>query len=52
LQVMEENGKYVLRDNVSRDEEAQSALKTVFKDGKLIREYTLSEIRERINSDQ
>jgi nicotinamide phosphoribosyltransferase len=52
LQVIEENGKYVLRDNVSRDEEAQSALKTVFKDGKLIREYTLTEIRERINSHQ
>jgi nicotinamide phosphoribosyltransferase len=48
LQVMEENGKYVLRDNVSKEEEASSSLTTVFKDGKLIREYTLNEIRERI----
>lgn len=51
LQVIEENGKYVLRDNVSREEEDQSALKTVFKDGKLIREFTLSEIRERIGRE-
>jgi nicotinamide phosphoribosyltransferase len=48
LQVIEENGKYVLRDNVTKEEEARSSLTTVFKDGKLIREYTLNEIRERI----
>lgn len=49
LQVIEENGKYVLRDNVTREEESRSALVTVFKNGKLTREYSLHEIRERIS---
>lgn len=37
-----------LKDDVSWEEEAQGALKMVFKDGNLIEEYTLQEIRNRL----
>ncbi len=52
LQVTSENGRYVLRDRVSWNEEKQGELKTVFKDGKLLRESTLKEIRERLNENR
>jgi nicotinamide phosphoribosyltransferase len=45
LQVKKQNGKYVLYDKVSWEEEKQSELKTVFKDGKLVKDFTLKEIR-------
>lgn len=45
LCVKKEHGKYVLYDKVSPEEEAQSELKTVFKDGKITREFSLAEIR-------
>ncbi|HLP37089.1 nicotinate phosphoribosyltransferase [Lacibacter sp.] len=48
LQVKKENGSYVLIDKVGWEEEQQSELKTVFKDGNLVKEWTLGEIRERI----
>lgn len=48
LCVKEENDKYVLHDKVSWQEEKESALETVFKDGKLVKEYTLQEIRARL----
>ena len=48
LQVKEENGSFVLHDNVSREEEADSALQTVFKDGRLVKEYSLTEIRKKL----
>jgi nicotinamide phosphoribosyltransferase len=48
LKVVHENGRYVLYDNVSWQEEQQSALQTVFKDGKLVKEWTLAEVRERL----
>ena len=48
LCVKEENNKYVLHDKVSWAEEKNSALQTVFKDGKLVKEYSLTEIRERL----
>lgn len=49
LCVKNENGKYILYDRVSWQEENQSELKTVFKDGKLVKEYSLNEIRTRLN---
>ena len=52
LQVIKENERYILRDRVSWNDEAQSELKTVFKDGKLIREFTLKEIRQRLNENR
>jgi nicotinamide phosphoribosyltransferase len=45
LSVQKENNRYVLYDKVSWEQEAASELKTVFKDGKLIKEFTLTEIR-------
>lgn len=47
IRIEEENGKYVAYD---QDAELQGCLKTVFVDGELVREYSLSEIRERVNS--
>jgi nicotinamide phosphoribosyltransferase len=46
LQVTAENGTFILRDNVSREQEKNSALQTVFKNGKLVKEYSLQEIRK------
>ena len=48
--VEKEDGKYVAYDQQTKDAELQGCLKTVFVDGELVREYSLSEIRERVNS--
>lgn len=48
LQVKKENEKYVLHDKASWEEEKDSELKTVFKDGKLVKDFSLREIRERL----
>ncbi len=47
------NGKgiYELKDNCTKEEEAKGELKTVFKDGKLLADFSLSEIRNRIAGD-
>ncbi|MEO7522740.1 MAG: nicotinate phosphoribosyltransferase [Ferruginibacter sp.] len=45
LQVKKENGKFVLYDKVSWKEEEDSELKTVFKDGKIVKEFSLAEVR-------
>lgn len=50
IRVEKEDGKYVAYDQQTKDAELQGCLKTVFVDGELVREYSLSEIRERINS--
>lgn len=42
-------GKYYAKDEVSFEEEQEGELKTVFKDGNLYVNWTLKEIRERIN---
>jgi nicotinamide phosphoribosyltransferase len=42
------DGNYVMEDQVSWDEEAKGALVTVFKDGKMYNECSLTEIRERL----
>lgn len=43
-------GKLELKDQCSWEEEAQGELKTVFKDGKVVTDWTLQEIRERIKT--
>lgn len=49
LQVkLDKNGEYVLRDQVSWEEEEDSELKTVFENGKIVRETSLAEIRTRL----
>ena len=50
IRVEEENGKYVAYDQQTKDAELEGCLKTVFVNGDLVREYSLSEIRERVNS--
>src|SRR6218665_139244 len=45
------DGKYHLTDNVSWEEEKQGELKEVFRDGKLLVDQSLSEIRTRVKSD-
>ncbi|WP_343631452.1 nicotinate phosphoribosyltransferase [Fluviicola sp.] len=42
------NGTYVLQDQVSWEEEKQGALKEVFRDGKLLVDQSLAEVRERV----
>jgi nicotinamide phosphoribosyltransferase len=46
LQVKKEHGKYVLVDRAGKEAEASGELKTVYKNGTIIREYTLAEIRK------
>lgn len=48
LQVKLEDNKYILVDKVTWEEEKNSELKTVFKDGKLVKELSLSEIRNNV----
>lgn len=43
------NDNYVAIDQVSEEEEKTGCLETVFKDGVLCKDYTLAEIRERVN---
>lgn len=42
------NGEYVLKDQCSPEEEDGGELVTVFEDGKIIKEYSLKEIRRRV----
>lgn len=50
IAIYEENGTYVAKDCVSEAEEMVGALEPVFVNGKLVRDNSLSEIRERVNS--
>lgn len=45
------DGEYVLKDQCTLEEEAGGELKTVFEDGKLIYETSLTEIRERVSKN-
>lgn len=49
LSVTEVNGELILKDECSWEEEKQGLLQTVFKNGKVINEQSLSQIRTRIN---
>lgn len=44
-------GKLALKDQCTWEEEGQGELKTVFKDGKLMVDWTLAEIRERLKAE-
>ncbi|HRD82965.1 MAG TPA: nicotinate phosphoribosyltransferase [Saprospiraceae bacterium] len=48
MQLRKENGRYHLLDEVSREEEKEGELKEVFRDGKLLTEFSLAEIRKNI----
>ena len=47
LQVVTENGQFVLKDQVSKEAELESELKTVFRNGSSITTTSLTKIRER-----
>ncbi len=51
LKIELENGEYKLYDQVSWEEEKQGELKEVFKDGKVLIEEKLSEIRNRMREN-
>ncbi len=42
------NEDFTLSENVTKDEEKEGLLKTVFKDGVIVKEASLSEIRNRL----
>jgi nicotinamide phosphoribosyltransferase len=48
LMIYQEDGIFKVKDRCSWEEESQGLLQTVFENGKLIRETTLSEIRNRL----
>lgn len=48
LRVELENGKYVLYDQQTPEQEEQGELKTVFKDGLLLVDHSLEDIRQRV----
>jgi nicotinamide phosphoribosyltransferase len=49
IRVYKDNGKLYAQDCVSREDEKDSLLQTVFKDGVLCKEYTLSKVRQNVN---
>ncbi len=49
MQVTEVNGALVMKDQCTWEEEKQGLLQTVFENGKIVKEQSLAEIRERIN---
>ncbi len=49
LSVYEENGTLMLKDQCTWEEEKEGLLQTVFENGKVVNEQSLSEIRARIN---
>lgn len=50
IAIYEENGTYVAKDCISEAEEMTGALEPVFVNGSLVKDYSLSEIRERIDA--
>ena len=48
MKVEKSNGVYTLRDQVSWEEEQEGELKEIFRDGKLLIDQSLAEIRERV----
>ena len=50
IKIEKTKGRYILKDQVSWEEEQQGELKEVFKDGELLINNTLHEIRRRIKN--
>ncbi len=51
MKIVKENGKYKLIDQVSWEEEKEGELREVYRDGKLLVDDSLSEIRARLKSE-
>ena len=50
MKITLENGRYFLTDNVSWEEERQGELREVFRDGRLLVDQSLAEIRARVRA--
>lgn len=50
IQLFTENGKVTFKDECSLEEENEGLLQTIFEDGTLVKEQSLQEIRERMNT--
>ena len=48
--VQDDGDKYVAEDQVTKEQEEKGYLQTVFEDGKLVKEWTLSEIRSAVDN--
>ncbi len=48
ISVVKEDGKYVAYDCAHPSDESNSELKVVFEDGKLVKEFTLQEVRDNV----
>ena len=50
IKITKENGQYVLHDRVSWEEERKGELKEVFRDGKVLVDEKLSDVRNRVRN--
>lgn len=48
MKLVKENDRYITIDQISAEEELTGELITVYKDGKIIKDWTLDEIKERV----
>lgn len=48
--VQSDGNKYIAEDQVIKEQEDKSCLQTVFEDGKLVKEWSLSHIRANVNN--
>lgn len=48
--VQSDGNKYIAEDQVTKEQEDKSCLQTVFEDGKLVKEWSLSQIRANVNN--
>lgn len=49
IRVEQEDGKYVVYDNQTLDQEEEGCLETIFENGKLLKDYTLTEVRANVD---
>lgn len=50
IRVQGDGDKYIAEDQVTKEQEDKSYLQTVFEDGKLVKEWSLSQIRVNVNN--
>jgi nicotinamide phosphoribosyltransferase len=48
--VQSDGNKYIAEDQVTKEQEDKSCLQTVFEDGKLVKEWSLRQIRDNVNN--
>ena len=48
--VQSNGNKYIAEDQVTKEQEDKSCLQTVFEDGKLVKEWSLSQIRANVDN--